>query len=138
MKDLIYLDANYLVALFVEAHPLHTDSIKLFNNIDGFKIAISYLVIDEVIYVLTKYKFDRATIKEQIGNFILMGDFILVGIKNEREAATDYIEFWGEHNLNPRDAMHLFIMRQNNIKIIASYDDDFITRQDELGISVSG
>ncbi|MDI6639885.1 MAG: type II toxin-antitoxin system VapC family toxin [Methanocellales archaeon] len=42
-----------------------------------------------------------------------------------RGDCSQMIVFMGEHNLLPRDALHIAVMSRNNIKRIASQDSDF-------------
>ena len=66
----------------------------------------------------------------------------ILNIKNIRTVQTPrvelrkYINIWHITNLKPRDAAHLYLMRINEIKYIATSDKHFIKNQKALEIKV--
>ncbi len=136
MKDLIYLDASVLVALLVEYHPLHTRATHIFDKIRNRPKTISYLVLDEVIYALTKYKYEKSEVSQKLETLILFGDFSFIGLENENASIKNYLKLWSNHSLHPRDAMHVAIMKENRIKTIATIDTDFIKHKESLSIKI--
>ena len=96
---------------------------------------ISILSIDECLHTLyKKYKLPKNKIEVLLYN--------ILNIKNIRTVQTPrirlrkYINIWHITNLKPRDAAHLYLMRINEIKYIATSDKHFIKNQKSLEIKV--
>ena len=55
-KDLdIYLESSFLVPLFIDNHIFNTQASVLFKKYIVSQWTLSYLTIDETIYILKKY-----------------------------------------------------------------------------------
>ncbi len=137
MKDCIYCDSSFIIASMVSNHLNHEKAVELIKNLKPTLLCISPLVIDEVIYGLRVYGFDkdniRSELKKRISGINLL-EILPIIIDNAR--IDSYLNLWVNTNLKPRDAMHIFIMKQNGIKNIATFDNDFLKNNKELGINV--
>ena len=136
MNGLCYLDANFVIALLIKNHSQSKKALAKSLEIREMSFAISYLLVDELLYGMTKYSQDRAFIYKAIKQFLNSGNFVVVGPGQSNFSIEDYLRTWKSSSLKPRDAMHLQIMRSNNIKYMVTFDGDFISRQKELGITV--
>lgn len=137
MKGSIYIDSNFLIAALVENHPFHTEAIELFHNHSTGTFSLSLLTLDEVLYTFRRYKIPA----EKVMHILQTGVFTVKNIdvlsdNASKESAIEYISLWEKSSLHPRDALHLFFMKMYHISTIATFDEDFINRQRELGISV--
>lgn len=149
-EKIIYLDANFLVDLSVRKEPeLKKRARILFAEIlKNFDIlAFSPLTIDETwkaikLEISQKHssyaeypifsELERFT--ENVLNYKKMR---IIQFKNPAEGVRGAMVALRSYSMMPRDAFHLSLMRDNEISAIATRDDKFIKRQNEMGISVS-
>src|SRR3989344_4589369 len=139
LPNKIYLDANFLIAYFVDNHDDHNASKLLFFNLlkQDCVTYISTLGLDEawfkVYEVLQKDipKDKRKPIKEfypeikQILKAIrkLPQNIKIVQFENNFEAGVKQtVENIGSFNFHPRDAFHLAYMQDLNLKTIITKD----------------
>ena len=139
LPNKIYLDANFLIAYFVDNHDDHNASKLLFFNLlqQDCVTYISTLGLDEawfkVYEVLQKDipKEKRKPIKEfyseikQILEAIkkLPQNIKIVQFENDFEAGIKQaVENIGSFNFHPRDAFHLAYMQDLNLQAIITKD----------------
>lgn len=137
MSDLIYLDASFFVPLQVEKHPYRKYAIDKLKSSPISMFCYSYLTLDEIMYVLGKYIKNKNLISTIINRDLLNNKLNqLVGLENDVKCADQFIKTWPTTGLKPRDALHLFTMKKNGIKKIATFDNDFIKNKRKLGIEI--
>lgn len=137
MKDKIYLDSNFIITTLVKEHPFFQKACMISEKIKTWKLFISFLVIDEVIFNLSFYHLSKEDIHKHLKNGILSIDNLyLISTSNLKEDLDDYLQAWVRSNLKPRDALHLHMMRYNKISQIATFDQDFIRHRKKLGITI--
>ena len=139
LPNRIYLDANFLIAYFVDNHDDHSASQLLFFNLlkQDCVTYISTLGLDEAWYkiyeVLQKDvpKKQRKPIKEfcseirQILEAIrnLPENIKIVQFENDLEAGVKQaVENIGSFNFRPRDAFHLAYIQDLKLKAIITKD----------------
>jgi predicted nucleic acid-binding protein len=137
MTDKVYLDASFVIPLLVKEHPYHTQGFVISKYLQQCDVYISPLLLDEVMYSLTKYRLTREYIAKTIKNNILTKSNVrVVNLDDTIEDLQNFLIYWKNSGLKPRDAMHMFIMRQNKVKKIATFDEDFIKNETRLKIKI--
>jgi predicted nucleic acid-binding protein len=135
MIDKVYLDSSFVIALQVTDHPFHIQALKQLSSLRESQLFISLFVIDEVIYVLKKYKLEKKKIVELLKeNISVLANLNVIGYAGEKEIIEEYLYFWKKSKLQPTDTMHVFLMKKENIRHIATFDQDFADQQETLGI----
>ncbi len=130
LDEIFYIDTNVLVAYFVRGHSLHKKAVELieFCKRNEISIALSPLVVDEVLYViaLLHKKGYLANGTKKVVNILIEGGFSFVSLSVwEEEVIQEIYRFMKAFKLKPRDAFHLKIMLDNNIKSLLTFDSDF-------------
>ena len=135
MKKVIkkcYVDTNILIFLQDENSRFYHQTRLLFNKLieEEYKIYISSLIIDEYLYNLYRLIEGERADKLKILNFSLKKIFRIphIGMINpslETKRHIKVINLMKKYSLKPRDAYHLFIMKENKIKYLATFDNDF-------------
>lgn len=127
-----YIDANILIFLQNKKSLNHQKTILLFNKLleEGYKVCISSLVIDEYLYnvyrLLEGDKLDKLKIlKLNLKKVFKIPGIELINPSLEIKRHNKVINLMAKYNLRPRDAYHLFIMLENKIKYLATFDNDF-------------
>lgn len=127
-----YLDANVLFCL--------QDSQSLFHQIaksvveklieEDYKLAISSLCLDE--YLHTSLRFSgkskqemASSLRSSLRKIFTLPGLMFVNPPVEKKKHIKVVGLVTKHNLKPRDAYHLFIIRENRIKYFATFDADF-------------
>lgn len=128
-----YLDSNILVYLKDISSPHYQKTIKLLQKLEAekYNIFISPLCLDEFLYINYRY-FKKLKAKNFYNQMeaLLSSILEIPGIRllnppKEREKQIEVIKLMGKFKLAPRDAYHLFIIRENNLKFMATFDQDF-------------
>jgi len=139
MNDRVYLDASFIVSSQIQQNPHFQKADRIAKELIDKSLYISYLVIDEVMHGLGKYGMDKRVIyKFIVLELIEANNVTLLVNKPMKQDLKTFMRFWGKTSLQPRDAMHIFLMKEHGISTIASFDRDFIERQQELKIEVLG
>ncbi len=120
---MIYLDANFFILANFDLTEKGGNARKLQESIiQGRKAVTSALVLDEVIWVLIKNK-KHSLLRETIQDIYSLPNTDIIEVNSMIPfSALDFIE---KYNLKPRDAFHVAIMKEREIKEIASDDSDF-------------
>ena len=120
---MIFLDASYVIGLYVENEQWHEQAVKIFEDVEekGEKI-ISNLVIEEIVTAIGK-KVDPKASKE-IYNHILNNYNV---INENRQIYNTALDIFVKHGatLSLTDSVSVEIMKEKNIHEIASFDKDF-------------
>jgi len=133
----VYLDASFVIALLVDNHPFNVQARQKLHKLVKTEVCISLFVIDEVIFNLKKYGFEKSEIQVFIEKYILsLANLSVLGIGGDRELLQDYLDLWVSTPLRPTDAVHLLVMRDSLVNVIATFDQHFIDNQKALGIKV--
>jgi len=122
---MIFLDANFLMAFFIENEDHHEIAIKIFEKIKDKQLIISNSIILEVMTVSNiKIKVSKEKLKEiyinlNSGLFDIIEDIKIYDDTIERQI-----------NYHPQrlpffDCLYIEIMKQLGITEIVSFDEDF-------------
>jgi len=134
-KSKVYIDASFFVALQVINHPYHKQAKAKLSVFKNMGLYFSILTIDEVLHALSRYEKDKNTIKKIIEESILdVKNVEILGLVKKSQSIRKYLRVWLRFGLKPRDALHLYLMKENKINKIASFDSDFINNQKLLKI----
>ena len=119
----MYIDSNIFIFAATDAGKKGKNCRKIIEKIDKKEIfcSSSYLVIDEVIWILKKKfnkKFAIKLIKE-------ISSLPIKWIDVNKSVVVKMIDIIEKTKLDPRDAVHLASMKENGISTILSEDNDF-------------
>jgi predicted nucleic acid-binding protein len=125
MKYMIFLDANFIIDLFVDTKNNHKKAVKIYEKIKDKQLIISNSIILEVITVLniklkvSKEILEKSYIRLHGGKFKILEDIPLYDETIER--MVNYIP----ERLPFFDCLYLEIMEQLGITKIATFDKHF-------------
>lgn len=127
-----YLDANFLVYYQDKKSPFHYQVKLIMENliIGGFELVLSSLSLDEYEYtVLRSFNNPKPEIiknlKSGFRKLLKISDIKLINPPLEFKKHFKVLNLMQKYNLKPRDAYHLFIMLENKVKFLATFDSDF-------------
>lgn len=138
-----YLDANFLVCLFIPNNQYQAPAMQLFAQLrtNKYKLYISPLALDELWWAVYEEKKKVGQIQqgiqevfqeikqswEAIKNFSNAIKILQIKrpIKEGVEKALDFID---NYNLKPRDAFHLATADSQDIKEFVTNDSDFTNK----------
>lgn len=137
--DKIYLDANFLVAYFVNNHADHSASKIVFFNLlkQNSSLYVSTLGLDEAYYKIYEVSQVNDVHRKPIKNFYVilknvlsqlqtLSNMNIIQFENDfQKGVENSIENIGSFNLRPRDAFHLAYMQDLGIKHIITKDKKF-------------
>ena len=137
--DKIYLDANFLVAYFVNNHSDHNASKILFFNLlkQNSSLYISTLGLDEAWFKIWEASQPNTTNRKPFKDFYSIFKGVLTQLQNLstmniiqfendfHRVVENSIENIGNFSLRPRDAFHLAYMQDLGINQIITKDKKF-------------
>lgn len=116
-----FLDTTFIVALFVSNDQWHSQAVDVYGRIKSQELAISKLVIAEVVTIL-KNKLETKDISEIYRNlsqiFTVFDDSL-----SYDEAMDIFIKY--DSTISFFDAMYVAISKKEGINEIVSFDSDF-------------
>lgn len=116
-----FLDTTFIVALFVSNDQWHSQAVDVYGRIKSQELAISKLVIAEVVTIL-KNKLETKDISEIYRNlsqiFTVFDDSL-----SYDEAMDVFIKY--DSIISFFDAMYVAISKKEGINEIVSFDSDF-------------
>ena len=128
----VYIDSCVLVAFLAPTHKDHIAAREVVSGIES--PVLSFLTLDESLYILySQYKLDKSALKKTVIS-ILGSNVQIVSIDQTKTNAIKYVKNFCSGKLMPRDLMHTFIMKENKIKAVATYDKDFAKELSTIGI----
>ena len=119
----LYLDANFFIFAVLDITENGENARKIYNKIVKKEVeaTTSSLTLDEVMRVFIKNN-KRHLIKSVITDIYQTPNLEILPVSVSVPLfSLDLIE----EGLNPRDAFHVTIMKENNIDVIISEDEDF-------------
>lgn len=134
-----YLDANFLICLFVPNHPYQAPAIQLFAKlrVDKYKLYVSPLALDELWWAIYEEKKKTGRVKQGIQEVFEELERSWEAIKNYKKLSVIQIKrplefgvekalgFIKKFNLHPRDAFHLATANSREIKDFVTNDPHF-------------
>lgn len=127
-----YLDANVLVYYQDPGSPLHDAASRIIENLlaNGFSLTFSSLSLDEYEYtVLSSINKPKLEVLKRLrvgfSRLLKIPTVSLINPPLELKKHHRVFNLMAKFNLKPRDAYHLFIMLENKVKYLATFDSDF-------------
>lgn len=119
----MYIDSNIFIFAATDKGELGKNCREIIRLINEKKItcAASYLVVDEVIWILKKNIGKDSAIK--IIKAMLSMPIKWIEIK--KSVIIKMIDVYEKTTLDPRDAIHMSSMKEAGLSVIVSEDDDF-------------
>ena len=116
-----FLDTTFIVGLLVSTDQWHEQAVEIYNKIKNEELIISKLVIAETITIL-KNKLSTKDIREIYRNLPNMFK-IIEDASFFDEAMEIFIKYNSE--ISFFDSMYVFLMKNENILKLVSFDHDF-------------
>lgn len=121
----MYIDANIFIYASIDNKKLGKNCRKIIKAIDQKQIhcASSYLVVDEVLYILQKHigKKDAFTLIKSIISLPVRW------IEVDENVIISMLSLYDKTSLDPRDAIHVASMKKLGVSTLISEDSDFDT-----------
>ncbi len=119
----MYVDSNILIYSALDNKELGDSCRNLLDQIVKGKVsaASSYLVLDEVLWILQKEMGKEDALKA-VKMFLSMP---LKWIDVKREVVFYWLNIYSDSDLDPRDALHLATMKEVGLTTIVTEDKDF-------------
>ena len=119
----MYIDSNIFIFAATDNGKLGKNCREIIGLINEQKIdcAASFLVIDEVIWILKKNigKADAVKITKA------MLSMPIKWIEIKKSVIIKMVDIYEKTTLDPRDAIHISSMKEVGLSVIVSEDDDF-------------
>lgn len=135
MKKKCYIDSNLLVYYKDQNSPFHRQAKNILKKLSpiNYELYISSLVIDEFLHsfrkILIKEKLSKVIIYTELDNLLrsilTLQHLYIINPPSDKNTNKRVIEIMSKFNLLPRDAYHLLIMQEHEIKNFATFDKDF-------------
>lgn len=126
-----YLDANVLTFLGNEDSPLYKKAADIANDLiqEEYQLICSSLTLDEYFHTVMRFSKDSReetsrSLKEAFKKLLKL-NLKLVNPSLDEKKHLKVIDLIMKYNLHARDAYHLFIMLENKVKFLATFDSDF-------------
>ena len=132
----VYLDACFVIAFLIDGHADNSEAISIYKKIKSDKLYVSLFVLDEVLYILSKYGIDKSTACQLVKKFIKLENLEVIDENFIVHNVEQFIDIYSKTTLKPTDSAHLYYMKLAKIKNIATFDSDFIKNADKLDIEV--
>lgn len=130
-----YLDSNILVYLKDNNSPHQKATIKLMQSLnpEGYRLYISSLTIDEFLhsslFILKQTTITSETayslLEKALTSITALPHLELINPPTDKTRNKEVLQLMKEFHLRPRDAYHLLTMMENEVKIFATFDNDF-------------
>lgn len=126
-----YLDANLLAFWGNENSPFHQRSLDIVDRLikKDYQLVFSSLTLDEYFHTVIRFSQDPKALT--INNLkkayrkLLKLNVKLINPSLDEKKHLKVIDLIAKYNLHPRDAYHLFMMLENKVKFLATFDEDF-------------
>jgi len=127
-----YLDVNLLLYYSNPDSSYHNQAVATISQLlsEDWKLYLSPLVLDE--YFHNMIRFSRVSRKEALkdlkrsfSRIIKLPKLEIISSRLELKRQQKVINFMTKYQLRARDAYHLFIMLENKVKFLATFDSDF-------------
>lgn len=119
----MYIDSNIFIFAATDKGKLGQNCREIIRLINEQKIACaaSFLVVDEVIWILKKSVGKNTAIKITKAMLSMPVKWIAI----DKSVIIKMINIYEKTTLDPRDAIHISSMKKVGLSVIVSEDDDF-------------
>lgn len=134
MKDMkrCYLDANLLFYWQDPKSPFNQAATNIVERLvqGRYFLFVSSLVLDEYLYTCLRFsgksKIEmKDNLKFSLKRVLKIPTLQLINPSLDERKHLKVIDLIAKFNLHSRDAYHLFIMLENKVKFLATFDSDF-------------
>jgi len=126
-----YLDANLLTFLGNKSSPFYQKALDIVDGLikKEYGLVFSSLTLDEYFHAVIRFSLDtkpqtHQNLKKEYKKLLKL-NIKLINPSLEEKKHLKVIDLMAKFNLHPRDAYHLFIMLENKVKFMATFDNDF-------------
>lgn len=135
MAGKVFADASFLISLVIDSHPFRLKAEAIFSKYKRF--VISAFVLEEVVHVLRRvYHLDFDELENFVVDVLTLEKYEFIEAPNEKMLLAKLVNCMRESHLGTRDAIHYLFMRTRKLRLLATFDGDFIQKQKELRIKV--
>lgn len=128
-----YLDSNVLINFKNVQSPFHQETKVLLTNLTNasYRLYISSLTLDEFLYQLQQillYRKQRNIFPKlslALKSILDLPGLSLVSPSVNKKSHLKIIDYMENYSLRPRDAYHLLTMKENKIRSLVTFDQDF-------------
>ncbi len=119
----MYIDSNIFIYSAVDKDRLGENCRSVIERIEegSSNAASSYLVLDEVLWILQK-EIGKEDALESTKMFLSLP---IKWIEVKRDVMYQSLKLYDNTDLDPRDAIHLASMKKAKLTVLLSEDDDF-------------
>lgn len=126
-----YLDANTLAFLGNKNSSFHEKAVEIIEKLisSGYELTVSSLSLDEYFHTVLRFSQDPRdlaikNLKREYKKLLKL-NIKLINPSLDEKKHLQVINLIAKYNLHPRDAYHLFMMLENKVKFLATFDHDF-------------
>ena len=132
VMKICYLDANLLLYYSNPDSLFYNQATAIISQLwdQKWQLALSPLTLDE--YFHNMIRFSRVTradafsdLKRSFGRIIKLPKIIIINPNLDLKRQQKVINLMIKYKLRARDAYHIFIMKENKVKFMATFDRDF-------------
>jgi len=124
---MIFLETSFIINYYVSKIDNHEKAKEIFKEIEKKPKCISEMTIYETLTVLRKLKQDETLIKKVYNDLTNSEDITVFEDVHLYEKALDYT--LNHNKIGFFDNLSYIVMKENNIKTIASFDSDFDNKE---------
>jgi predicted nucleic acid-binding protein len=125
---MIFLETSFLINYFVPKAQNYRKANEIFENIENEPKVISKMIVYETLTVLRKLKQNETIVKKAYNSIANSEDITVFEDSIYYEQALNYT--LNKNKIGFFDNLSYCVMKNNNIKKIASFDKDFDIFQD--------
>ena len=117
---MIFIETSFLIGLFLKKDAHHKRALELMETLKTKEKIISEMVIYETLTVLRKNKQDNKQVARAYKSLTKLN------VLDDKEYYTDSLNYTlNKNNIGFFDNLSYIVMKNNDIKAIASFDPDF-------------
>jgi len=121
---MIFIDANFIIALSVKKHDNYNRATEIWENIQNEEKITSKLIVTEVLNVLNLRLKQNIELSEKVYKFIANNTKILHD-HNFHDKAMEYLKLYYPERLPFNDCVYMALMEDLGIMKILSFDNHF-------------
>jgi len=121
---MIFIDANFIIALSVKKHDNYDRATELWENIENKEKITSKLIVTEVLNVLNVRLKQNMELTQKVYKFIANNTTVLYD-HGFHDKAMDYLKLYYPERLPFNDCVYMALMEDLGITEIATFDTHF-------------
>ena len=125
---MIFLDSNFIIALFLKKHSNHVIATKIWEDIKNKDKIIAKLIIAEVSNVLNVRLKENIELTNKVYKFML-DKLVVVEDHTYYNRALKYMNLYYPERIPFFDCVYMVLMEELGIKKIVSFDEHFDNKE---------